>query len=403
MVQPEALAVARFLAPLCIPSAVFLLPIVLVFWFRTRTLRSPEALQKEVWARFRVYVRFILMAAVTGWWAVWGLDGSSEFVHLHFDSISAFLPPSMLKTMLFWIPPVLSLGVFLLTCYAVDRTLLKLRWSASNMLWRTWWRLVGFVVPLLMIATGCEALIDRQIRGVAWFFGAGLVARIGTGISRHAEGVKLNTLKSGEIRNRVLHLAKEMGVTLRRVYVVPAGKGHLTNAYGGSSAIGLTDNLGKFLTREQTDYVIAHELSHAKLKHGRKETILVLGTYACIAPLLFFLPRPVSQVRPLLSVAIIMVPFLLTCWFSRRFEFAADQEAIDFTRDPESAIRALAILRQTAELPAQSTSITKLFMTHPPFNRRISAIAFAGDVPQERLHSILLNEGIAESEVPRAR
>ena len=61
----------------------------------------------------------------------------------------------------------------------------------------------------------------------------------------------INTLKSGEFRNRALLLAKEMAITLQRVFIVPSGKGHLTNAFGMSSAIGLTDNLGKYLTKEQ--------------------------------------------------------------------------------------------------------------------------------------------------------
>ena len=79
---------------------------------------------------------------------------------------------------------------------------------------------------------------------------------------RRAEGLKFNTLKSGELRNRALNIARRMGVALSRVYVVPAGRGHLTNAYGMSHAIGLTDNLGKYLTKAETEFVIAHEVAH---------------------------------------------------------------------------------------------------------------------------------------------
>jgi hypothetical protein len=61
----------------------------------------------------------------------------------------------------------------------------------------------------------------------------------------------ITTLKSGELRNRALLLAKEMGITLQRVFIIPSRKGHLTNAFGMSSAIGLTDNLGKYLIQEQ--------------------------------------------------------------------------------------------------------------------------------------------------------
>jgi Zn-dependent protease with chaperone function len=121
---------------------------------------------------------------------------------------------------------------------------------------------VSFVLPLLLLAAGFDAFLDKRLGGIAWFFAAGVVSRIGTVFLRRAEGLKFNTLKSGELRNRALNIARRMGVALSRVYVVPAGRGHLTNAYGMSHAIGLTDNLGKYLTKAETEFVIAHEVAH---------------------------------------------------------------------------------------------------------------------------------------------
>jgi len=48
-------------------------------------------------------------------------------------------------------------------------------------------------------------------------------------------------------------MAKDMKTPLKRVYVVPAGRGHLTNAYGLSESIAVTDNYGKFLDRAELD------------------------------------------------------------------------------------------------------------------------------------------------------
>src|SRR6266567_1273255 len=115
----------------------------------------------------------------------------------------------------------------------------------------------------------------------------GVVSKIGTGFLRRAEGLKFNTLKSGEYRSRALRVARGMDVTLRRVFVVPAGKGHLTNAYGMSNAIALTDNLGKYLTKSQLEFVMAHELAHVKLKHVRKYFLLALAVFLITALLLF--------------------------------------------------------------------------------------------------------------------
>jgi hypothetical protein len=88
-----------------------------------------------------------------------------------------------------------------------------------------------------MLATGFDALMDG-LWGVAWLFLAGMVARIGTAFLWRAEGIKLNTLKSCELRNRAVLLQGKWEPPFERVFIVPSGKGHLTNAFGMSSAIG---------------------------------------------------------------------------------------------------------------------------------------------------------------------
>jgi hypothetical protein len=143
-----------------------------------------------------------------------------------------------------------SLGVFLFLCSEVDRTVLRLKWTAVDSVQQVWWRLISFVIPLLMLAAGFELILDSEIRGIAWLLAAGVVSKIGTGFLRRAEGLKFNTLQSGEYRSRALRVARGMEVTLRRVFVVPAGKGHLTNAYGTSNAIALTDSLARAASKQ---------------------------------------------------------------------------------------------------------------------------------------------------------
>ena len=141
-------------------------------------------------------------------------------------------------------------------------------------------------------------------------------------------------------------MAHQMGVTVGRVYIVPAGKGHLTNAYGMSNAIGLTDNLGKYLTKAQVDYVIAHELAHVRLKHGRRYLLLVLAIFSTLTLALFGFSQRAQFFRPLVQLAVIFGPLVTIYYFSRRFEYAADVTAVDFTRDPETAVRALVNLHK---------------------------------------------------------
>jgi Zn-dependent protease with chaperone function len=190
-------------------------------------------------------------------------------------------------------------------------------------------------------------------------------------------------------------MASQMGVTLGRVYIVPAGKGRLTNAYGMSNAIGLTDNLGKCLTKAQVDYVIAHELTHVNLKHGRKHLILVFAIFSFLTLALFGFSKHALFFRPVVQLAVIIGPLLAIYYLSRRFEYAADRAAVDFTGEPETAVRALGNLHKIHDVPSYDR-FTELFMTHPALVSRVHAIADASQMPANRLTDILDDVGLAE-------
>lgn len=326
----------------------------------------------------------------------WDVGGHSEIPAFLVRKFPATWDHSNMEALLFWLPPVVSLGMFLVICYVVDRTVLKQRWSFVALLQRAWWRLVSFVIPLLMLASGFTLIFKGKIIGIVWLISAGIVSRVGTGFLRRAEGMKFNPLKSGELRNRALKMAAHMGVTIRRVYMVPAGKGHLTNAYGLSNAIALTDSLGQYLTKTHIDYVMAHELAHVSLKHGRKHLLLVLGVFLVLSLVLFRFSQYAMALLPFAEIFVIVGPLVAIYYFSRRFEYAADAFAVDFTGDPEAAIRALVTLHKIHEVPAQSDRFSELFMTHPPLARRAAAIAKVGHVPAERFDRILSDEGVPE-------
>jgi Zn-dependent protease with chaperone function len=357
-----------------ISGAVLLLPTAATLWFRWAALRADEAKQRVIWAGFRRFGRFMLTAIVASWWVLWDLAG---------------WPLSSVESWRFWLPPAVSLGIFLLLCFEVDRTVLRLKWTITDSVRQAWWRLVSFVIPLLMLAAGFERILDRKIRGIAWLLAAGVVSKIGTGFLRRAEGLKFNALKSGEYRNRALKVARGMGVTLHRVFVVPAGKGHLTNAYGMSNAIALTDSLGQLLNDREMDFVVAHEVAHVKLKHGRKDLLLVVAIFTITALSLFLLSSQRKNFHPVFQLLAIFGPLIALYYCSRRFEYSADREAIGFTDAPEIAVQALAKLYQSRELPAAPDPFTELFMTHPTLAHRVGAIMKQGQLPADPAKTLL--------------
>jgi len=379
--------------PVFLLGSVLLLPIILTSCFRQIAVRSDEAAQRIVWAAYRKFGRLILVMTVACWWVIWDWRGRAALISTVGQRWPGMFETPFSWALLFWVPLTVSLGIFLFQCYTVDEAILRLKWIVTDTLRQAWWRLVSFVIPLLMVAAGFDSILDGRVRGVVWLFAAGVVARIGTGFLRHAEGMKFNALKSGELRNRALSLANRMGVTLRRVYVVPAGKGHLTNAYGMSNAIALTDNLGKYLTKAQVDHVIAHELAHVKLRHGRKQLQLWITAFSTMALFLFLLRQHVMPFRPLFRYVAMVGPLIVLYYCSRRFEYSADREAVDFSDDPETAIRALANLHKFRELPEAHDRFTELFMTHPTFAKRVQAIA-NGHMPTDLVADILKDSGV---------
>ncbi len=382
---------------LLLPAAVLLLPTAVTLWFRWTVLRADEAKQRLIWAGYRSFGRFVLAVTVAAWWVIWDLAGRSDFVSVVLRTWPRASEISSAESWRFWLPPTASLAIFLILCYGGDKAVLRRKWTTADTLRQAWWRLVSFVIPLLMVAAGFGLILDKKLGGIAWFLAAGVVSKIGTIFLRRAEGMKFNALRSGEYRNRALRVARGMEVTLSKVFVVPAGKGHLTNAYGMSDAIALTDNLGKYLNERQIEFVIAHEVAHVKLKHWRIHLLLAVTIFSITAVSLFLLPVRAKDFRPLFQLVAIMGPLIALYYSSRRVEYSADREAIEFTDDSEMAVRALARLHQVRELPAASDAFTELFMTHPTFAHRVGAVANNGQIPADRLTRILEETGMAIS------
>src|ERR1700676_5529194 len=316
---------ARSVGPLLAQVALLLLPIVVTIGIRRVVLQSHEAEQKTVWAAYQTLSRFILIAAVASWWMTWDVRGRPNLKSIIVSRWPDMGNTSVAESLLFWVSPTVSLGIFLLLCYMIETRIFGLQWTITNAFRQAWWKLVSFVIPLLL---------------------------------------------------------------------VPAGKGHLTNAYGMSNAIALTDNLGKYLTKAQLEFVVAHELAHVKLKHARKHSLLMFAVFSITALLLFSFPQRALPFRPLIQLIAMIGPLVALYYWSRRFEYSADGEALDFTGNPEVAIWALANVHRSRESPVACRRLAELFATHPTIAQRVHAIAIGGNMSFDRLTEILKETGI---------
>jgi STE24 endopeptidase len=213
---------------------------------------------------------------------------------------------------------------------------------------------------------------------------------------------RFEALERGPLRDRVTALAQYAEVEVSDVLVVDASRrSTIENAYiagiGDSRRIVLYDTLISGGNEDEAAFVVAHELGHQVENHiGKNLAITVAGLAAGFGLLAWMASHTalfswagasgVGDLRalPLLLAFVIVVNLVslpIASAFSRRFETAADEIAVQLTGDPETAVRVFRRLafRNLADLRPPRIAVWALF-SHPPIRDRITA-ATGGAAP----------------------
>ncbi|EPR68097.1 M48 family metallopeptidase [Cyclobacterium qasimii] len=212
------------------------------------------------------------------------------------------------------------------------------------------------------------------------------------------------------VYNLVENLCISKGMKMPKVNIIedPAFNAFASGINEKSYTVTLTRGIIEALTDEELEGVIAHELMHIRNKDVRLLiiSIIFVGIFSFVAQILFrnmlfggARRRGKSDNRAMLiAMVIAIVAYLLSMLFrfaiSRKREFMADSGAAEMTRNPlalASALRKIAGNYQVkgvksddvAELfienrPDKSSgilsSISGLFATHPPIEKRIEIL-----------------------------
>jgi STE24 endopeptidase len=202
---------------------------------------------------------------------------------------------------------------------------------------------------------------------------------------------KMRPLEDGELRSRLLSLAKKCGVPVMGIYVLGLSlktkKGNAALVgMGRSRRVVLGDTILDRYTPQEIETVLAHELGHHKLKHipssiALNGTIVFVGFY-----LLHILSDAVVaslSASSLADLSIYPVLFLLSLLagllilpaqnaFSRLHENEADRFALDITRSLDSfksLMRKLAA--QNLADPEPHPAVEFMLYDHPAIGTRI--------------------------------
>ncbi|MES1241112.1 MAG: M48 family metalloprotease [Acidobacteriota bacterium] len=277
----------------------------------------------------------------------------------------------------------------------------------------TLWDAVRFLVgSLWVVPCGVLTAMDVQERvGLRWWWLAGwFVAAllVNAGRKKAAAAPAPQALSTGELRDRIFELAGKAGITLNEIYVLPAARFRLANAYAlEANRILLTDFLLAHFSRREVAAIAAHEIDHLRQKSRTPWALIggCMGLFAAGIVLLVAVDAAEAVFRELESPTgpVWPVPFLLLAWVfpsrfhSRRQEMQADAGSARLTGDPEALISTLVRLSRLSLLPMRWSFLEELLSTPPSTVRRCEALAARFGVPPERLERLLAGEGIEET------
>jgi Zn-dependent protease with chaperone function len=393
---------------------VLLLPICVTLWMRRAALNAAERIaaglrtadatsghagsihddRAGIWFGYWRSLNWVLNGSLFLWWGAsdtMNLRGLLAMVLQNGGSGQASFAFHLFDRIGFWLPPLVVVAICQTLSHPVQVRVRGLQWTRGEVLKQSLWSMAASWLPLLLFLNGInEAFTGNSRVGVMWMV-AGFVCRTyAARQSAVAQGLIPRALTSGELRDSIFGMATKLKVKLTQVFVVATGKARLANAFARTgNSILLTDTLLGSLNRREVDAVVAHELAHLKHDHPRKlGTAYILGLVAAIA-LVAFIPAGQMYLRPFRYLLYLIVPQAITYFFSRRFEYTADKEAVLLTGDAEAQITSLVKIHRMNLMPIDWGRVQGKFLTHPTTVLRARAIARAGGILEQRVPGIL--------------
>ncbi len=395
-----------------------LVPILVVLWMRRVTLKSSGEDTMGAWFSYHRAVNWCVTATILLW--IFSDFHARQNLDRYFGfrwGEEGILQP-LASSALIFVPLLIVYAASVALSYQVFVRLRQTEWKRREYLLVQLLQGGSSLLPIMFVVAGIQLLFKHERVGIVCFALAYVVYLLCTTLRLRAARTYPQALTTGELRDKVFELAKRAAVAVRQVFVLPAGKGQIANAYASKSNLVIfTDYLLERLSKREVNTVAGHELTHLQRRHPMK---LMLALWAAI-----FAPSWVPWVAlnlGLLAFSLVGVAGLKnaatmgTGWYrawaafeawtfrdlllialgfsgfyflSRRFEFTADAGAVALTGDAEAAITALLKLNRLNLMPVQWGKVSGAWLTHPTTLRRIECIAEQGGVAPERLRQIL--------------
>jgi Zn-dependent protease with chaperone function len=358
---------------------------------RRAALRARDVDPTAVWLGYWRFLQIVMTATTLAWM------GAVFAFRTHALAQSALNVQTVrgmigITLVLISLPPAFITLLCNALSYPVFARVRGVKWTQSEMTRQAVWGLSARIAPALLAFVGFGALVDGELRLAMMGFAAAFVSRqVFVSLWVKAMDAVPHALTGGARRDRILALAQKAHVNVQQIYVLPAGKSQMANAFAlRGNVVMLTDYLLQHLSKREVDAVVAHELAHLQRCHGRARAMTFGATLLLSSGLAgVLMPALPPNLWVMLAPVLLGLPALATYFVSRRCESAADAGAVALTGDPEALITALAKTTHLNVLPMQWSKWDERLLTHSSTLRRAQAIAQQNGISPERLQHIL--------------
>lgn len=401
---------------LAILAAFILLPMLLTLAMRWRALVVARTDPAAGWFGFTRGLNWLVLAAMLTWMGT-GLGARG--------TLQEWIDQQPLSPL---IAVVIGAGIAILPSFLIYFSCVSLSYRLHSQLRGARWTRKEFVaqqaatlgaqaIPLMLLITGLSMMHQAPKIGAAMMVAALFVAQMLILVRSRVTKSLPQPLTTGDLRDRVFGLARKLGVEVSQIYIVPANKGQIANAFAARNGIVMfTDYLLENLNRREVDGVAAHELAHLRYKHPGKLGMALLAAIflpqyfgwlvrtvmSLVLETLSSLPNAGMQFnihfwrafgrfqqwseKDLVLLAVGMTGFYL---LSRHFENVADATAVRLTGDAEAQITGILKVSRLGLVPIRWSKATETWVTHPSTFHRVHRMAKAGALASGRLQEIL--------------
>jgi Zn-dependent protease with chaperone function len=399
-------------------TAFILFPILLTLWWRHRALALAKVDPAAAWFGFFRPLNWLALGAMLVW-ITSGLGARQILGEWIAAQHLSDLKAAFAEVALTIAPGFLVYLICILLSYKVHAQLRGAQWTRREFVYRQLVTVGAQAVPLMFWLSGLHMVAKQQELAIGLFFFAFVAFQVMAVLKLRVMKAFPQPLTTGELRDRIFALAGRLAVPVNQIFIVPARKGQVANAFAARNKIVMfTDYLLDHLNKQEVDGVAAHELAHLRFKHPVKIGMAFLAaiflpqyfvglcrlllSFAMIP--LAVIPAGVPRARLMMHVYAglnqlerwpqkdLLVLFLGMTGFyflSRHFEYVADATAVRLTGNAEAQITGLLKISRLNLIPIRWGKASESWLTHPSTVRRVHRMAAAGGLAPLRLQQIL--------------